>query len=95
MDKLTHLEATKILTEAYRLRTKFRSSGSRLGQSIHWVCNDELSYLKPELQEKLLILLDHYHAGESDFYHWVDDDKILTVFYSRYVQENNYVTTTV
>jgi hypothetical protein len=86
MVKLTQIEATKIMTEAYRLKALFRTSGSRLGQSIHWVCNSELSNLPVQLQNKLIVLLDSDHAGDNDFYHWTDDDKVFTTFYSRYVR---------
>ena len=65
---LTHLEATKVLTDAYRLRVEYRKSGSRLGQSIHWAANPELSSLDRDLQEKLIDVLDSHHATVYDFY---------------------------
>lgn len=88
MNKLSHLEATKILTEAYRLKAQFRTSGSRLGQSIHLTYNPELSCLDQELQAKLLSLLDSDHATDNDFYHWTDEDKVFTTFYLLYVKGN-------
>lgn len=87
MSKLTYLEATKILTEAYRLKAQFKSSGSRLGQSIHWTCNPEISSLDKSLQDKLLSLLDADHTSPNDFYHWMDEDKVFATFYIRYVEE--------
>ena len=87
MEKLSHLEATKVLTEAYQLRTQYRESGSRLGQSIHWACNPEISSLDKSLQDKLLSLLDADHASPNDFYHWIDEDKVFATFYIRYVEE--------
>ena len=88
MEKLTHLEATKVLTEAYQLRTQYRESGSRLGQSIHWACNPEISSLDKSLQDKLLSLLDADHASPNDFYYFTDNDKVIELFYQCYTENN-------
>lgn len=87
MNKLTHLEATKVLTDAYRLRTEYRQSGSRLGQSIHWAANPELSSLDMSLQEKLILILDAFHATDLDFYHLTDDNRVMECFYKHYVEQ--------
>jgi hypothetical protein len=82
--KLTYLEATKVLKEAYRLKTQFRSSSSRLGQSIYWTTNDELSSLDLGLRDKLVSMLLAYHGTEGDFY-YLEDEETLSLFYKLYV----------
>lgn len=89
MKKLTQVEASQVLTEAYRLRTQYRDSGSRLGQSIHWACNPEISTLDESLQDKLISLLDADHTSPNDFYHWINEDKVFATFYVRYVEEGD------
>lgn len=86
MNKLTQQEAAKVLAEALRLESLYKKSGSRLGQSIHWACNDE-SRLDAELKCKLMQLLDSSYATDDDFYHEIDEVFVTNKFYELYVEQ--------
>lgn len=86
MEKLTHLEANKVLTEAYKLRTQFSVHNGRLGQSIHWTTDDSLSSLERDLRLKLEKLIAYYFRTAYNFY-YESDENVLDLFYKYYVGE--------
>jgi len=86
MDKLTRYEASRILLEARRLEALYKASKARLGQAIWWCAGDE-SQLEVELSLKLGVFLDKDGGGEKDFYHWIDDHKVIKKFYELYVEQ--------
>ena len=88
MNKLSRKEASDVLAEARRLQEKYKDSGSRLSQSIHWACGYEAeSQLPKELCLKLLAMLDKYDQTELDFYHDNKDNRVIQKFYEHYVEE--------
>lgn len=86
MERLTQLEATQVITEAYRLKFQHAASGSRLSQAIWW-CSSLHSTLPEELQEKLYQLIDQHRGTELDFYYWKDEQKVIQKMYELYVGE--------
>lgn len=86
MNKLSQLEATQVITEAYRLKFQYANSGSRLSQAIWW-CSSQHSTLPEELQEKLYQLIDQHRGTELDFYYWKDEQKVIQKMYELYVEE--------
>ena len=86
MNKLTRQEASMVLAEALRLKSLYKKCGSRLGQSIHWACNDE-SRLDAELKCKLMQLLDSSYVTDDDFYFWDDEIAVTNKFYELYVEQ--------
>lgn len=90
MNKLTQQEVNLVIGEAYRLMgeqiAKFGMKHARLGQAIHWTTSDDSS-VPAEICYKLQKLLDSDCGTEYDFYHFTDTDKVLEVFYQRYVGE--------
>lgn len=91
MNKLTQQEANLVIGEAYRLMgeqiAKFGMKHARLGQAIHWTADINISMLPVKLALSLAVLLDSDCGTEYDFYHFTDTDKVLEVFYQRYVGE--------
>lgn len=88
MNKLTRKEASDVLVEARRLQEKYKDSGSRLSQSIHWACGYQAeSQLPKELCLKLLAMLNKHNATELDFYHDNKDNRVIQKFYELCVEE--------
>lgn len=85
MNKLNHLEANVIITEADRLMRNFPTW--RLGQAILNCCDDQFSNLSVDLRNKLYFLLDSDRTTKYDFYHWTDYYELMNSFYTRYVGE--------
>lgn len=82
--KLTREESLLVLKEAKLLQAEYASSGSRLGQSIHWL--RDYGYLQEDVHRNLDTLLNENEQKGIDFYHWTDDNKVLEAFYEHFVE---------
>lgn len=68
--KLTADQAVQYVKRARSLQAK--CEGSRLGQNLFCILPGALC--------------DIHRNTETDFYYWVDDEKVLVCFYENYVE---------
>lgn len=68
--KISPDQAVDYVKLARRLQAKY--VGSRLGQQLFVILPDPLC--------------DFHRGTDTDFYYWVDDEKVLVCFYENYVE---------
>ena len=70
MTKLTYEQAIKLVEQASQESTEIKQY--HFGQALWNLIPNEVS--------------NQFHMTEYDFFHWVDNTKVIDVFYNHYVE---------